>query len=105
MPLSFIHARLATSAVIFTLICAVWGFVSYVRRRPVTGNYWGTLIIAELLFLAQAAVGVILLVEGAVPARGVAIHLLYGVTAVISLPAVYLYTGGTEPWRERLLYA
>lgn len=103
MSLTEIHARIATSAVIFAAICALWGIFSYLRRQPVSSSYWGTLIIAELLMLAQGLIGVLLWLEGLRPERGI-VHILYGVTAVISLPAAYVYSGGRDSRRENLLY-
>lgn len=104
MTLTFIHNRLATTAVIFSAICAVWGIANYLRGQSLSSSYWGTLVIAELLMVAQGFVGLILMLDGAAPARGYVIHLLYGATAVISLPAVYLYSGGQDTRRESLFY-
>ena len=104
MSLTDVHSRLAISAVLFSLICAIWGIVNYLRGRGVTSGYWGTLAIAEFLMLAQALVGLVLLVGGSVPARGLLVHLLYGSTAVISLPAAYIYSKGRDGREYSLLY-
>ena len=103
MSLTFIHDRLSVTAVIFTAICAIWGVVNYLRNQPVTSSYWGTLAIAEVLMVAQLVIGVLLWLGGERPERGV-VHLLYGATAVISLPAVYVYTDGADTRREGLFY-
>jgi hypothetical protein len=104
MTLTFIHGRLANTAVIFSAICALWGIVVYLRKQNISSSYWGTLAIAELLMLAQAVIGFILMAGGGVPGRGNVIHLLYGITSIISLPAAYLYSNGRDTWREALLY-
>lgn len=103
MTLTNIHDGLATTAVLFTAICAIWGIVNYLRNQPVTSGYWGALVLAELLMIAQLILGAVLWIQGGRPDRGT-VHLLYGATAVISIPAVYLYTGGRDSRREGLFY-
>jgi hypothetical protein len=98
-----IHRSLATSLFLFTAIAGVWGLVMYARRSPITGTYWGILAALELLALAQAAVGAVMLVGGAQPAR--AVHILYGLTSVVALPGVYAYTRGRDDRRATLVYA
>jgi FtsH-binding integral membrane protein len=104
MTLTFIHNRLAVTALVFAAICTIWGFVNFLRNRPVGGSYWGTLVIMEVLVVGQSAVGLILLLSGGHLARTV-VHLLYGATAVLSLPAAYVYTSGRDSRRENLVYA
>jgi hypothetical protein len=69
------------------LICGVWGLLAHVGRLPADGRYYSTLVLAELLLLAQALLGLILLGSGRMPADQ--IHFLYGGLAVLVLPAVH----------------
>lgn len=103
MSLTFIHDRLASAAVLFTAVCAAWGIIGYLRNQPISSNYWGTLAIAEVLMVLQAIIGVVLWIQGARPDRDI-VHLLYGATAVISLPAAYVYTNGKDDRPYNLLY-
>ena len=103
MDLTFLHARLATAAILFAAACGIWGLYTYGRRRGVDGNYWGTLAVGELLMIAQGLVGVLLWLQMHRPARP-AIHVLYGVVAVLAWPAAYLYTQGRDTRREALIY-
>lgn len=98
--MTVIHARLATSMLLFLSVAGLWGLASYLLRRGVSPSYWGILAIGELLILAQVIVGVALWLDGARPARG--IHLLYGVVAAISLPGYYAYSKGTDDRRTAL---
>ncbi len=102
MTLPFLHDRLAQAMLLFTAIAGVWGLVLAVRRRPVDGTYWGVLASAELLFLAQALVGVALWLGGARPPRMV--HLLYGTVAAITLPGYYVLSRGRDDRRAALSY-
>lgn len=102
MTLTLLHDRLSITMVAFAAIGAVWGLILYARKRGVDGNYWGVLATGELLFLAQAVVGLVLWLQGLRPAR--TIHLLYGTIAVLTLPAYYLFSKGRDDRRAALGY-
>lgn len=104
MSLTDIHNNLATSVLLFMLIAGVYGLVSYARGRSMTGNYWGILAVGELLIIAQAVLGAVLWFSGARPGR-LGIHILYGVVAVISLPAYYAITKGRDDRQVVLVYS
>jgi hypothetical protein len=93
MSLTVVHSNLANAALIYFAILAVWG----------SSSYWGALVIAELLILAQGTLGAYLWYSGLRPGRG--IHILYGLVSALSIPAVYAYTKGGEERREMLIYA
>jgi hypothetical protein len=102
MSLTIIHGNLANAALIYFAIIALWGLVRFARRQGVGSNYWGALVIAELLILAQGGLGAILWYSGLRPARGV--HILYGLVSALTIPAVYVYTKGREERAEVLIY-
>jgi uncharacterized membrane protein len=103
LTLTDIHHNLATSVLLFMLIAGVWGIISYARGRSMSGNYWGILAVGELLILAQGVLGAVLWISGARPGR-LGIHVLYGVVAVISLPAYYAITRGRDDRQIVLVY-
>ncbi|MFO7633803.1 MAG: hypothetical protein R6W76_14760 [Caldilinea sp.] len=87
-----IHRGLANSATMFVAILAVWAFVLRLRSRPLDGAWFGAAVIGELLLLAQFGIGWILWFEGLGSVLPRAwIHILYGVVAVITIPAAYAY--------------
>ncbi len=102
MTLTIFHGRVATAMILFSVIAAIWGLVLFLRGRKIDGNYWGILATGEILFLAQALLGGILWLQGARPARG--IHVLYGVVAVLTLPAVYAFNRGRDDHKAALAY-
>lgn len=102
MTTAFLHERLASAALIFFLVAGLWGLMAYFRRRGVGSDYWGILAIGELLLLVQGALGAWLWLEGQRPGQG--IHILYGMVAVITLPAYYAYTKGQDDRRAALAY-
>ena len=105
MPISVIHDRLATSAMLFSAICVVWGLFNYIRKQPVTSGYWGGLVILEILMIAQVGFGIAFALSGGGQLLRPIVHILYGATMVISLPAAYIYTSGKDTRNENLIYA
>jgi hypothetical protein len=103
MSLLDIHGRLAYTALYYTIIMAGWGLWRYFRKQSVEGSYWGALVIAEILYLAQATLGVLMLLGGAVLA-GRGIHVLYGAVSVLVIPGVFAYTRGDVERRVQLVY-
>ena len=104
MPtLEIIHARLADSLLLFMILAGLWCLVAAARGRGVGSQTWGILTIGELLALAQAVLGLLLYLGGDRPARG--IHILYGVVAVLGLPAYYALSHGRDDRRAAWTYA
>ncbi len=94
-----LHALLFRVIALYTLICAGWGVLTFLRHRPVSDSYRTTLMIAEGLFVLQALVGLELLGEGKAPAQP--IHYLYGLLGIVVLPSMLGYIG-REKRRESL---
>ncbi|HVC34250.1 MAG TPA: hypothetical protein VNL16_12135 [Chloroflexota bacterium] len=86
-----IHLLLFRVIVLYTLICAGWGFWNFFTHRSVTDAYRTTLLIAEGLFVVQALAGLELLGEGKAPADP--LHYLYGLLGIAVLPSVVGYVG------------
>ena len=104
MTLIVFHDRLASTTLFYTIIMAIWGFWRFYRRQGVESSYWGALVIAEIIYLAQAGLGAYLFFSGiGVLTRGY-IHILYGVVSVLVLPAIFFFTRGDEQRRAMLIY-
>jgi hypothetical protein len=104
MPLPVIHDRLADTASLFIAFLGVWALVLAIRAQPLSSSWLGAAFIGELLLLVQAGLGVILYVQG----LGVVLprpfmHILYGIVAIITLPAAYGYFGNLEDERTKSL--
>lgn len=95
--LELLHNGLANTAMLFCTIAGLWGLVTFLRRRGVTPNYWGILVIGQILFLVQGLLGVLMWLEGERPARS--IHLVFGAVATMSIPTYYaLSKGRADRW-------
>lgn len=101
--MSLVHERLAGSLLLFALAAAAWGLVTFARRRPIDGNYWGVLAVGGIVVLAQAVLGVLLLLDDARPQQMV--HLLFGAAAVVPLPLYYAASKGRDDRTAALAYA
>jgi hypothetical protein len=99
----FIHSRLALTAIFYALAMGIWASWSYFRGHGISSNYWGALVIGELVMLTQGVLGIVLVVSGRMPAD--VIHFLYGVLVALSWPGVYIYTNARAERREAALYA
>lgn len=103
MSLTDVHARLANTALFYFLILAAWGLWRFIRKQDIDSNFWGALIISEVLVLVQGGLGVYLWVIGRQPGRGW-IHILYGVVSVLTLPGIFAFTRGEQDRRVMLIY-
>jgi hypothetical protein len=102
MSLSDIHARLGNTAMYYMIIMAVWGLWRYFRKQGLDSNYWGALVIGEILIVLQGLLGGYLWLAGLRPGRG--IHILYGIAAALVIPGVYAFTHGDDRQRVMLIY-
>jgi len=103
MALADIHCRVGLAVVFFAFVLGAWGVIAYFMGRGVEGNYFGAIVIGEVLTIAQALLGVILVITGRWPLD--ALHFLYGIVIVLSWLMVYVYTKGATSRRELIIYA
>ncbi len=104
MDLTFLHGRVATAMVLFAAVAGIWGIVDYYRRRPVSPNYWGVIVVGNLAALAQAGIGIILYVQGQGEALARSwVHILYGIVLVLWIPLIQFFNRSREGRDETLM--
>jgi hypothetical protein len=104
MALTQIHAALANSAVLFVALIGVWALILRFRSQPLNSSWYGAAVVAELLILVQGLLGGLLYLQGyssTLPRPFM--HVLYGVVAIVCLPAAYGYFGSLEDDRVKTL--
>ena len=98
-----IHSRLGNTALLYSIVMAVWGLWRYFRRQNVDSNYWGALAVAEVLLLVQTGLGAYLYFSG-IGQLGRGVHILYGVVSVLVVPGIFAFTRGQAERRAMLIY-
>jgi hypothetical protein len=102
MFLTDLHCRVALATIFFAFALGAWGVLAFLRGSGVTSSYFGALVIGEILVIAQALIGLFLVVTGRTPADG--LHYLYGIVVPLTWVAVYIYTRGAQTRREMIIY-
>jgi hypothetical protein len=80
---------IAQALILYFAIVGVWGVILGLRKAEMGSAFRGALIIGVVLAVAQAAVGIGLLLMGRQPASD--LHFLYGVSVILTLPLVVSY--------------
>lgn len=101
--LALLHARLQITVSLVLAALLIWALVDALRGSVGRG-YMAALWVAALLILAEALLGLPLLLGAARPAR-LALHLVYGAVAAALLPGAALYMRGRAGRWEALTYA
>lgn len=96
------HDFLSQACTIFALLVTLFGLVQMARRQGIGGDFFGAVVIGECLILVQAAIGLVMIIVGLAPGR--TIHILYGIVAVITWPAIFAYTRGGTSQRDMTLW-
>ncbi|HYP41711.1 MAG TPA: hypothetical protein VEX13_15240 [Chloroflexia bacterium] len=96
------HRVFANMIGLYALLVGAWGLFNFIRRQPPDGNYNGALVIAVIIIALEGLTGFILFLLGARAGRS--IHFLYGVTMLLTIPAIYAFTRGSNTTRESMLY-
>ncbi len=104
MELTQVHAGLANTAVLFIAAIGVWALVLRFRSQPLGASWSGAAVVGEVLIVLQALLGTLLYFQGqSVLLARPYMHILYGLVAVVTLPAAYGYFGSLEDDKVKTL--
>ncbi len=97
-----VHLSLARAGILISAIIGVWGLWTYFSRGVASPGYRSTLVLTEILFVAQALLGMALFLGSRHPRDN--LHILYGVVLVLAIPIAASYTSSHDRRREALVY-
>jgi hypothetical protein len=104
MALTEIHTGLANTAVLFIAALGLWALLLRFTGRPLNSGWFGAALMGEILIVGQALLGGILYLQGLDSALvRPFMHILYGIVAVICLPAAQSYFGNLEDENTKTL--
>lgn len=97
-----LHQGFARAFLIYSALMGLWGLFLWLTGRPPTGGYLGALVLDEGLALVQGVVGLLVHAGGHAPHD--VLHYLYGIVAVVSLPAAYFLSDEGTTRRDSLYF-
>lgn len=98
------HARLLFTILLVFAVLLAWALVLWVFGRNIGRGYVAGLAIGQLLVMAEFVIGVLLLFGDRQPTRQ-AMHIVYGVVALLTVPLAAAYLRERTTRSVPLIYA
>ena len=98
------HGILFTMHLLYSAALGVWAAVLAGRDEPLSGNYWGAVLISTGLAGVVLLVGLAMLAAGLHPPR-LTTYLLYMLWLVVMMPGTYSLLHGREDRSAAVAYA
>lgn len=99
MSVLSLHAQLATALILYLAALGIWGIALGLGGSGPTPSYRGSLVIAEVVVVLQGLLGAGAWISSG---PGDAIHVLYGLALVVTLPLVATIVREGSPRRTAL---
>ena len=104
MTIVEIHARLANTCSLFLIALTLWAFFLWLRKQSLSGGWFGAMLIYEALVIVESLTGGYLHWQGGnVNLARPWLHILYGISAIVVLPAAYAFFNSIEDERAKAL--
>lgn len=104
MDLVRMHTNLLFTILFVCAGLTLWATIGFVRRNTLSAHFYALLAIGELLLLAEFCIGALIFLQGMRPAR-LEPHIMYGVVAIVILPAAHLFARGRAGRQPQAIYA
>lgn len=98
------HAALLFTILLVFGALTLWGLFGAAFNQAPGPLFLSALVIGELLVIAEALLGVVLLFGGLRAARP-ELHIVYAIVAIATLPAAHRYSQGRSQRQQFLIYA
>ncbi len=96
-----LHQGFFTVVVIYGVLMGLWGLFLFARGNGPSGSYLGAVILAGAVAGLEALLGLATLVSGHRPHE--ILHYVYGLVAVLTVPAAYFYGTRESSRRDSLV--
>src|SRR5678815_4504899 len=96
------HNILSNAVSLFTLAVTLMALYRLLRREGLGSDFWGTVVIGEVLIVVQAILGAVLFFTAHQAPQ--TLHYLYGALNVFTWPAAYSYTLNQDDRRQTLIW-
>ncbi len=101
-----LHQILFNMHIMYSLALGVWAAYMAARQQPISGNYWGSVVIYALLASFTLLLGLGLLLSGLQPRSGrVLVYVLYMLWLAIIMPGLFSLMSGRDDKQAALAYA
>jgi heme A synthase len=97
-----LHQGFARAFLIYSALMGIWGIALFLMKRNPSGGYLGALVLDEGLAVLQGVVGIVVRTQGHPPHD--VLHYLYGIVAVVTLPAAYFLSDEGTSRRDSLYF-
>jgi len=96
--LAFIHDRLFESQMIFSFMLGVYAAWLSAGKKPLSGNFFGSVAVYAILNTVIFVMGIILLISGYTVEGGgrVVIYILYMLFLIVILPGLFAIMRGRD---------
>lgn len=101
--LQALHIVLSRAVILFAIVLGLWGTYQLARYRQVSGGFRSSYLLMIALTGILGIVGAVLLLTGQRPHE--LLHVVYGIFAILFLPAVYFYSERRDDLREAAFLA
>ena len=99
---AFLHQRFSVALILFAILLGVWGGFQFLTRRAVSAGFRSSYVLMIGLLAVQGLLGLVSLTTFR-PRE--LLHIVYGIFAIVFLPAVYFYAARGPRVREAALMA
>ncbi|MAS36121.1 MAG: hypothetical protein CL610_19095 [Anaerolineaceae bacterium] len=95
MDLNDLHFILFNMHIFYSIALGIWAAYMAVQSEPISGGYWGALLIGSGLAAVVTLVGVVMTLQGLRPQR-IVIYYLYMAFLIVIMPGLFSLMRGRD---------
>jgi hypothetical protein len=99
-----IHEILFNMSILYSIALGIWAAYLVAQNRPISGNYWGSVVTYALLNGAITLVGLIMTLQGLRPER-IVTYYLYMAWLTVIMPGLFSMLRGRDDRNAAIAFA